>query len=251
MKKLYQYPILATLALLLMCTGFQSCEKEASPSPAAPSGQLQINLSHAGNAFNLVYDSLLYRNAAGNRYEVTLLEYYISEIKLSGDNSEAFQSSEVFYINPKLGKSNVVLSNVPTGNFTSISFTIGVQASKNISYSLEPTPENINMQWPEPIGGGYHIMKFEGRYLDSANVLKGFAMHLGTTEMLVKHKPILANLSVKENQKSMLNLQMDINEWFTLPYNYDFTKDGNYTMAIVPLMTILKNNGNDVFSIKN
>jgi hypothetical protein len=123
--------------------------------------------------------------------------------------------------------------------------------AQNISNSLDNTPENINMQWPEVIGGGYHFLKFEGRYLDSANINQGFTMHIGTNDMPIQHQKIAINVEVVESVSAELELKMNINEWFKNPYTYDFNKDGNYTMAIPELMVLLKNNGYDTFTNKN
>jgi hypothetical protein len=229
-----------------------ACKKEDSPDENTPltHANLTIQLNHRADGILIQFDSILYQNKAGNKYSLTRLQYYISGLVLTKSNEEKVQLSSVFYVDGRVKNQVLTLSEVPIGSYKSIQFLIGLNPSQNISNSLENTADNINMQWPEVIGGGYHFLKFEGYYLDTINLKQGFTMHIGTNEMLVQHVALPINFSITENHTQNLHLPMNINEWFKNPYSYDFNKDGNYTMAIPSLMTILKNNGNDVFTIQ-
>ncbi|MDZ4666708.1 MAG: MbnP family protein [bacterium] len=236
----------------ILVFSFYGCKKEeVKPIPVhLPNTSLALNIDHNCDGAPLLFDTLNYQNLAGIKYSATRLEYYISGIRLFKGETAVFTSSQIAYMNGRNNNQKISIPNLPVGNYTGIQFYIGIAPAQNISNSLDNTPENINMQWPEVIGGGYHYLKFEGRYLDSANVNQGFTMHIGTNEMLVEHHKILYNFSVEEAVTKTLNLSMNVNEWFKNPYTYNFNKDGNYTMAIPALMTILKNNGYDTFSIK-
>jgi hypothetical protein len=234
----------------LMAFTLYSCKKEEAKIEPLPNTQLSILLSHQCDGKTVQFDSLLYTNESGSKYSVSRLEYYISGIKLYHTNGEVFRSNIIQYVNGREPNINLGIPNLPAGKYTGIDFLIGMAPAQNVSNSLDNTPENINMQWPEVIGGGYHFLKFEGRYLDSANINQGFTMHIGTNEMLIQHQKISINVEVVESVPAEIQLKMNINEWFKNPYTYDFNKDGNYTMAIPELMVLLKNNGYDTFTNK-
>jgi hypothetical protein len=245
MKRIFKTIAITSILLGLMLS---SCKKEEDKIEPLPNTQVSLAITHSCDGKTIAFDSLLYTNESGSKYSVSRLEYYISGIRLYNTNGDVFSSNKILYVNGRESDIKLSIPNMPIGTYNAIDFLIGMAPAQNISNSLDNTPENINMQWPEVIGGGYHFLKFEGRYLDSAKVNQGFTMHIGTNEMLIQHKKIAINIAVKESIVSELPLDMNINEWFKNPYTYDFNKDGNYTMAIPELMTLLKNNGYDTFS---
>jgi hypothetical protein len=104
------------------------------------------------------------------------------------------------------------------------------------------------MAWPDAMGGGYHFMKLEGHYLDTVNVDKGYAIHLGKNENLVTAKVNSTLHQVYWDHR--YTLYFDINEVFANPYTYNLNFDKNYTMSDSLAMLKIKNNMSDAFSIK-
>lgn len=245
-----QTPIVI-LILLVLLAGLSACKKENAAQAELLNTSLTIELSHEVNGILLEYDSILYQNASGSPYSVSRLEYYISSIKLYKEDGSFIKSDAIYYVNAKAKENKLLVQHLDEGNYIAIDFLIGINPELNISNSLENTGENINMQWPDVIGGGYHFLKLEGRYLDTANVNLGYTMHIGTNEMLIKHKKLAANILIKKDNPSTIKWRMNVNEWFQNPYTYNFNVDGNYTMAIPELMQHLKNNGYDTFHIQN
>jgi hypothetical protein len=116
-----------------------------------------------------------------------------------------------------------------------------------VPHGLPNTEDNIGMIWPEPMGGGYHFMKMEGKFRDSLGLV-GYALHQGTNLTGIEvSTPIRFN--VDENPTGF-QLTMDINEWFTNPYDYDLEIDGNYTMGDTVSMKKIAANGATVFNLK-
>lgn len=231
---------------IVSCTKTQTAVEE----PVVPKGILNIQISHEVDGKGLVFDSMLYRNKANNFYSVSRVNYYITNVKLWGKNNNDYLFDSIMFIDASLKQINLILSRVPVGNYQSISFNIGIDAARNIHNAIPNNPENISMLWPDVMGGGYHFLKLEGKYLDSVNVEKGIAIHIGLNSSLVLQNPIIKDMSVLENKTASLALAMNLNEWFTNPYTFDFNKDGNYTMGDSTAMNHIKNNGNDVFYAK-
>jgi hypothetical protein len=228
------------------------CKKETEDFNLKESSSLDIQINSLINQTDLIKDSMLYQNASGNKYSISRLQYYISEISLNQSNGYQFKSEDVFYLDAFDPETkHLIIKGIKPGVYTSIDFHIGLNSSNNVHGKISNTIQNINMFWPDEMGGGYHFLKFEGNYLNAENKQKGFALHLGTNEMLIKHGTLNHQFEFANNKVDSLNLQMNINKWFDGPSTYNFLIDGNYSMGIVSLMQKLQSNGKAVFEIRN
>lgn len=243
--KPYMHTLFYTLLVLL----FIQCQKKEVLAPEVNTGIMKLIISHSVDAKPMQFDTLLYKNASGTKYSVSKLQYYISDIALSNNKGEQWKSDSLFYIDASQEISERILLSVPHGNYTQLTFNIGLSAKHNKDGHLPNTPENLNMAWPTVMGGGYHFMKLEGYYVGSSGSQFGYAMHLGTNAALTQHNPIVKNITIAAGNTSTLNLSMNINEWFTHPNRYDFILDGNYTMSDTTLIKLISKNGKDVFTI--
>ncbi|MBS1765495.1 MAG: hypothetical protein JSS90_11065 [Bacteroidetes bacterium] len=230
----------ALLILIIAASVFAGCKKEKD------SGTVTINLKYSVDGVLLEFDTMKYNNQAGNHYSVTRLEYYLSNITFYKSDGSFFKTDLIQYVNARTSSTNqMVFNDIPNGNYTGITFNIGIDSAHNYTYSLPTTTENNNMLWPEPMGGGYHFMKLEG-YFEDAGSTPGFATHIGTNHCLVNiNHP--ENFSVKGNDNN-LTLTMNINEWYKNPETYDFNTDGGYSMGNMMAMMKIVRNGSDVFN---
>ncbi|MDL5051475.1 hypothetical protein QQ054_36325 [Oscillatoria amoena NRMC-F 0135] len=222
-------------------------KKNDTPASTVPNPDIRINIIYVIDKLPLEMDTVKYTNAAGNNYSVSRLEYYLSGFSFMDASGKWWDAGNEFYVNAKTSNTNSFsLRGLPLNNYSRVKFFIGISTDKNKTNALAPTPENINMVWPDMMGGGYHFLKLEGYFKDTAAKKQGFAMHLGNSKNLVTvETPIAYN----HNGNDTLNLQMNINEWFATPNTYNFNIQGNYTMGVDSLMTKLKQNGADVFKI--
>jgi hypothetical protein len=156
---------------------------------------------------------MLYINEAGNNYSITRLQYYLSEIDLIRNDSSTLRIQNFRYVDA-LKNPQAIMNYIPSSeeSFIGIRFFIGLTPSLNVSYSLPAVIENIDMQWPEYMGGGYHFLKMEGNFSDGSSNF-GYAMHLGTDTCLI---PVACwkNFTFNNQQSVNLSLTMNINEWY-------------------------------------
>jgi hypothetical protein len=239
------FSFVLTVVLTMMI--FVSCKKDSTNygEPQAVNHSLAFNIRYEVDGQPLIFDSLLYINDAGNHYKVSSLVYFLSRISLIKPDSSSVLLSDYNYLDASVPSLNQFsISNPPLGNYIGIGFNIGIDSVHNITGGLPNTIENDNMEWPDLMGGGYHIMKFEGYFEDGGNQY-GFAMHLGTNACIVPVR-LYKQIAITTNNYS-LPLTMNLNEWFRTPSIYDFNLDGNYTMGNMPLMLKLSANGKDAF----
>lgn len=232
--------------MISVVLGLNSCKPEVSTPETST---LTISLTHLVDSNDLVSNDLIHKNAAGYMYSVSRLEYYLSNFILINKAGQEHRIHATQYINFRDSATHsFTLEHLELNSYTQIQFNFGLRPSENISNSLPNTAENVGMAWPEPMGGGYHFMKFEGKYRDTSK-LKGFAIHLGTNVCeLAVELPITITIDQEENR---LEIEMNVNEWMTNPHDYDFEVHGYYTMGDTALMQMVRDNGKTAFKIIN
>lgn len=234
--------MLLAISLLLF-----NCSRNEITPPGSATASLTIAHEVDGDA--LAFDQLRYENDAGTKFSVSRLEYYISDIRLLSSDDQVYAHQDIVYVNAQNPETQTIrLEAVPPGNYKSMSFYIGLLPKHNCSRCLPATLENLNMAWPDGMGGGYHFLKMEGKYREaSSSATAGYAMHSGTaaglTEVMIEK-----DFHISAGGQD-LKLRMNINEWFRNPELYDFNTDGNYIMGDAAKMSKLARNGASVFSL--
>jgi hypothetical protein len=232
------------IVCLLAITAIFGCKNNNAEPSLIP---VHLTVDHTFRDAAIEFDYIQYVNSTGTELSITRLFYFLSGFRLVNKNGDIYECPEVFYIDAKEPLTHqLFLGLIPEGAYSSISFNIGVTPELNQFGGLENTIAVNDMFWPEQMGGGYHCLKLEGRYLDSEENLRGFALHVGTNNALVDiHLESPFEISFTDHSPS---LRMDINEWFENPMDFDLN-DGNYSMGDSLLMYQLKENGSSVFTL--
>lgn len=224
-----------------------------------PTGHITLNFSFIVDRDPLQSDTCLYQNAAGNSYEVNDVQYFISHVMLetaSGEMVEITDNQGIHYTDIRIPNtlSWHVSDEIPAGGYKSIAFVFGLEGEQNTTGFFPNPPEN-NMSWPDVLGGGYHYMKINGRWIDEAGVKQPFNLHTGkisngnsfTDNTFTVTLP-LEQFTVSKGQTTSITLQMNINAWFSDPYLFDFNEFGGSIMQNREAQEVLHANGHNVFS---
>ncbi|MBN8692082.1 MAG: hypothetical protein J0L69_02745 [Bacteroidetes bacterium] len=221
------------------------CRKE-DIMPEYSKAKFSLILKNANTT--IIWDSLNNTNAAGNIYSVESLQFYISDLTFK-NSKKTITSNKIIYIDGSVNSTcSFLIDSIAPGDYTEVSFVIGLSNLKNISGSLPNTIENLNMAWPDGMGGGYHFMKLEGRYLDTLAIKRGYAIHLGKNNFQPK-----ITISKKLTQKFWnheYKLVFNINEVFQSPNLYNLNFENNYTMNDTVANRKIINNIKDAFSLE-
>ena len=201
MNSFIRYTFLATLFVLSF-----ACETKTTEGPAAPGDiniefdnialvngiQQQLSLSNTGST------NYPYKNAVGQDFNITLLRYYISNIKLEGPNGELFEgpvkveaagTQGVYLVDESSPASgNILLENVPAGTYNKITFTVGVEANAVQEGAaggvLDPATSKMFWNW----NSGYIAVKFEGQAaVSNGGVTGGETLPTGTPNGIAYH----------------------------------------------------------------
>lgn len=206
-------------------------------------GTLSLEASHHFDQQSILPDSVHLVNEAGYDLSISRLQYFLSGIRLHKADGTTALLKDILYVDMEAAN-KWRLYDIPAGTYTGISFLIGLDSANNFHERLPATPEHLNMEWPEPMGGGYHFLKMEGHYRDQDR-LQGYAMHVGGNGFTIETERIPVSLTIGADAAA-LSLQMNVAEWFRNPHTYDFNLHGNYTMGDAPAMQMLTENGRDV-----
>ena len=243
-KNVAVLPMLAGLTLV-------SCSKKEDDVDAQPvNSGILFQLAHFVGSEELQKNTIKYTNAAGNLYSVETLKYFISDIRLYRADGVFIRVNEAFYVDAmdettwKLPKVEV-----PTGDYTSITFVFGLDEKMNVTGAFPNPPENA-MEWPIPMGGGYHYMKLEGK-IDSAGTIKNYQCHTGPTGGNLNYITVgLENSGFTlDSDTRTIILKMNINNWWVSPNTLDLN-DMTMIMGNQAMQEKLQANGKEgVFSI--
>ena len=226
-----------------------------------PAGHIKLNFSFVVDKDSLRLDTCVYQNAAGNLYEVNDVQFFISHVRLetaSGEIVEIADNQGIHYTDIRIpGTLSWNIADVlPADEYKSITFVFGLEGEQNTTGYFPNPPEN-NMSWPDMIGGGYHYMKINGRWIDGSGVRQPFNLHTGkiatdngfADNTFTVTLP-LENFAVIHKETADLTLQMNVNAWFSNPYLFDFNVFGGSIMQNREAQEALRANGWDVFGVK-
>lgn len=188
MKKILLFGIAATMFL-------SACKKEdtvtPTPSEIDPnrSGYIVLEFDNRVGSLNLVLDSPFYTNAFGQSYSVSKFDYFVSNIVLKNEDGSTYtvpQDSSYFLIKESNSASQEITLRVPEGNYTAVTFTIGIDSLMNTKpngerpSSLDVGGAAAGMYWVW--NSGYIFLKMEGKYNDPTDTvveMSPFTYHIG------------------------------------------------------------------------
>ena len=239
------------LALVFAVFMAVSCKKPVQ------SCDLTINIDYSVNGKALITDTLCYQNEVGNEFMITEIQWFISKMELQTEQDEWVElEPRIFYIDTNIPENQTLrIASIPIGKYKTLRFTFGLDEADNQTGIYSDPPEST-MFWPEPLGGGYHYMKLNGKFVDANGQLVPLNVHLGIGQnadhsefyqnYFTVEGPI--NLNIAENTENQFNLCMIVDNWFRNPNLYDFNEFGSAIMQNQAAQQALKENGKDVFT---
>ncbi|WP_018621350.1 MbnP family protein [Spirosoma luteum] len=179
----------ATIGLLaVLCIGLAvfSCNT-VNPDSTNTTGKLRLAFDNRLGASDLNLRTGSYQNDAGEAFSITKFNYFVSNIRLrKADGSEYVvpQDSSYFLIQEEKPVSQTItLSNIPVGDYTSLTFMVGVDSLRSLADISKRTGVldpglNDGMYWEW--NSGYIFMKLEGQSASApATQNNTFFYHVG------------------------------------------------------------------------
>jgi len=251
--------------MMLMLTYSCGKDPEPDPEPESNTGKIHLDFDFQVDGKALEYDTMKYVNAAGNHYLVYEVQYFITQLTVYKNGKakvlKGWEKEHYIDTNIPTTLSWDVYDDVEAGNYDSLSFRFGFVDADNQSFMFVNPPES-NMIWTEPLGGGYHYMKLNGKWIAPNGNLRGFAFHIGRGQVYdANNIPISfidnsyyvtlkkSDFSVVKGKYTKLLIRMNIEQWFTNPTDYDHNTWGGDIMQTQAAMAIGVKNGWNVFEL--
>ena len=260
--KIAKYKVVWTIftALILFSCGKRDDEPGKNP------GHISLAFEHRIANQPLVFDQMIYENEAGNQFLVNEIQYFISDVTLIDGQGNAVLLDaweDILYVDTDLPVTHThhLMDDIAPGTYASLKFTFGISAEKNQSLMFVNPPESL-MFWPELLGGGYHYMKLNGKWLDTLGQVSPFNFHLGIGQVYISYPDVIDHyvqnhfevilacpgLEVREGETSPVRVVMHVENWFRSPHTYDHNQWGGDIMQKQEAMHMACENGWDVFS---
>lgn len=263
MKNLtFKQLFLLILSLSFVATSCEKDEEEPIPVETNATGTIEIDIEHIAGDESFQFDKL-FTNEAGDSLYFNVFKYYVSNFKLvkTDGSTVALDKSQKHFLvdNSVLASLNLELDSVPTGTYTGVEFTLGVDSITNTLPVSERTgvldPSN-GMYWSW--NSGYIFLKAEGLSPQSTMPDQSFTYHIGgfggySSPTINNIKTVRIELdaaktfTLAKNGSKELHVMVDALEIFKSPTSFSVKDYGMVMFA--PFSTSIANNYVDMFKL--
>ena len=237
---------------------FTSCNKDNGVSQV----QITFKFSHNwdGTAVsNANFNSIIYTNANGEDLSITKLRYLISKITLEKSSGETFilDGYNLVDVTNNTNQSFAPITAIPDGDYSKVSFTFGFDNDDNYNENyIDLNSASWNV--PELLGGGYHYMQLEGKFIDNTTTETGYAYHTiravdnsGATQVFQDTFFEIDVGAVNITNNATFNIEMNIAEWFKNPNTWDLNVLNQMLMPNSSAQIMMYENGQNVFNLES
>ncbi|MBI3136472.1 MAG: hypothetical protein HYZ14_17485 [Bacteroidetes bacterium] len=262
------------------CLAVLSCHRKGCTNPDAynyderakkddgscllpPSSQVTLTFNHSFDAQAVnasLFEDLIYVNAYGTTLSITKLKYHISDVRFFNSSGDSVVVDGYHFIDiSQTGTLSYVLpESILQNTYTGVGFNLGFTPADNQSGSYAEL-NAANWGWPEMLGGGYHQLQLEGRYIASTSDTNAYALHSGSsirqiagTDTSFHENYLYFNLpfnAVNFGTAVTLELNVNVAEWFKNPVTWDLNTLSNGLMENYDAQIQMHQNGKDIFSV--
>ena len=245
------------LFLLLLVVCFAACETN---DDLTKNTSVSIDFSHRFNQQAVTsnnFNALQYTNGFGTTLSLTRLRYLISEISFT--NQQGIKTLVKDYQLIDVGENTGMLIDGITlaeGTY-SLNMRFGFSETANTS-SIYPDLNAASWNVPQMLGGGYHYMQMEGRFLDINNQESIYAYHTISAVQNPGPDNIREDTSIEltlgeiniTQDAIQINVTMDIDQWFENPNLWDLNLLNGMLMGNYTAQKLMQENGQTVFSLQ-
>lgn len=245
-----KYFLIAIISITGIASIMASCNKSnETPKDDGVKAPFSIEFDNIVGGYNLQLNTGVYRNAAGEDFSVSLLQYFISNVSLKKQDGTIYtvpQDSSYFLIKEGSEADRFATMNVPVGDYTELIFLLGVDSVRSTlgidkrTGVLDPSggmEDGMYWGW----NSGYIFLKMEGISSSVAVDPSGhrkFRYHIGgfggyDVENINNIKEIKIDLraggiaKVRTGRQANVHLMADIAKVFDGPANISLAAHPN------------------------
>lgn len=236
-----------------------SCHTDQDDIVANPAVNFSVSHHWDGTAVtNSDFNQMKFTNANGETLSIERLRYLISDFSFTHSDGTTYKSNSYHLIDlSKIESLELPLDlNISAGNYTNVSFVFGLTNEKNIDGTYADL-NSVSFNVPAMMGGGYHYMQFDGKFINSSAAEQGFNYHAiravdnaGANLTFPQDTFFTVNLGAVEiTADTTINIGMNIAEWFANPNTWDLNQYNQMLMPNSMAQIMMYENGQNVFSL--
>ncbi|GAB2954096.1 hypothetical protein GCM10027048_19280 [Hymenobacter coalescens] len=218
------------------------------PPPANATGKLALEFEHVVGSQALAFGPS-YSTLEGEQFAVSKFNYYVSNIKLTKADGTEWAEPESYHLvkHSEPASQRFQLSDVPTGDYRKLTFTIGVDSARNVAGAQTGALDPLNdMFWSW--SSGYVFLKLEGTSPQATTGrityhIGGFRAPHNTIRTVVPALPGgVTALPVCADKTGQVFLKADLQKVFTGPATIRIAQLSNTGHSSDPNSVKLANN---------
>lgn len=190
---------------MAMTLVFTACSNDDDSTAIAGNGKLEVEFDNIFGGADLILDSQSNTTSQGEILKISDIKYIVSNIVLTNEDGTTFtypKSESYFIVSERNQLSHVLeLENVPAGNYTKITFGIGVDETQyNLGQTVQgdffAAAQDEDMAWTW--SAGYKHILFEGQFTSPTVTTPAvFMVHTGKSGADYNYNQVTLNFPDK------------------------------------------------------
>jgi len=229
--------------------------------PGLQNTSVSLNFKHDWDGTNVSstnFNTIQYFNENNDELSIEKLRYLISDVTFHKSNGQTIvvEGYNLVDVTNDENLAYVLPAQIPIGTYSNVSFTFGFDNTDNTdgAYTdLNSTSWNVPMM----LGGGYHFMQLEGKFINNVASEQGYQYHAiravdNTDPMNLVFQDTFFTVNLGEvivRNNSSFDVKMNIAEWFKNPHTWNLNDLNSMLMPNFNAQVQMYDNGQDVFSL--
>ena len=235
------------------------CNTDLKDNPTQST--LSIKFVHHWDGIQLTnsdFNLFNYTNSYGTVLSIERLRYLISDVVLTKNNGQTvvLEGYSLVDLSNENSLEYIPIDLIETGAYSNISFVFGFTNEKNTNGGYtDLNSESWNV--PSLLGGGYHFMQMDGKFLTADNEEQSYNYHAiraadnpGETPSFPQDTFFRVDLgAVTVRGDAEVNIAMNIAEWFKNPNSWNLNEYNQMLMPNSEAQIMIYENGQNVFTL--
>jgi hypothetical protein len=205
------------IAVMAIALTFASCSND-NDDTISGEGTIGLEFDNVFGSSNLILNTQTNTTTQGENLKIAEVKYIVSNIVLTKEDGTTFTypKSESYFIVDESNEASqmIELENVPAGNYTKVTFGIGVDEEQfNLGATgqgdLLTNADAADMLWSW--SAGYKFVKFEGVFISSSVTTdSSFMVHTGKTGTAYNYTSITLDFPTKATVRTTVAPEVHI-----------------------------------------
>lgn len=244
------------LLLLMVFIACLSCKDDDNEPESA---MVQVQFNHQWNGEDIDFSTAndtQFQTAHGEMVGIERLRYLISDIIFTDGEGNLIILEEYHLVDMNEERTFRYDTGiqVPTGVYSNVSFRFGFEDQDNRDGAYSDL-NAANWNVPSMLGGGYHFMQLEGRFINNDGQQLNYQFHTIRAaqnpgpEVVTTDSSFRVDLGTVEVLSSgQIAVNVDLAEWFKNPNQWNLSNLYTMLMPNYEAQIMMSENGPSVFS---